>query len=190
MPKENLKLNASAQPGCQLYLTKPLGIGTLSTAQKKGELRPEDARRSLETMTTLNKLGEEFGKLPGIKAMTDVTGFGLLGHLSEICESSRVSAEIDFDKVPVIPSLPYYLDKGCIPGGTGRNWESYGHKIGNITERQKEILADPQTNGGLLVAVEENFIAQFEAAMTKRNHPLTSFGQLIPPQDDMLIKVR
>src|SRR5699024_3547478 len=158
VPKEHLKRNSSASPGCRMYLTKPLGVGALSTAQKKDMLAPKDADIILESMTTLNKQGERLGKMQAVKAMTDVTGFGLLGHLTELCESSELAAEIEFDKIPIISSLPDYIEKGCIPGGTNRNWDSYGDKIGPITEEQKYILADPQTSGGLLIAVEEGAV--------------------------------
>jgi len=176
-----LKQNSTATAGCQLYLTKALGTGILSTAQKRGILLPEDAAIALESMVTLNKLGEAFGKLDSVKAMTDVTGFGLLGHLSEMCEGSGLSAVIDFDKVPVIPSLQYYLDQNCIPGGTQRNWESYGHKVGQLTNRQQQVLADPQTSGGLLVAVAQNGVRDFEAFLQEQgflNQHLTPFGWL------------
>lgn len=186
---ENLKQNSTATEGCRLYLTKKIGVGALSTAQKKGLLRPEDAEIILRSMTTLNKLGETFGKMKGIKAITDVTGFGVLGHLSEMCEGSNLSAEIEFNKVPVIESLPYYLDQNCIPGGTNRNWASYGHKIGEITERQKQILCDPQTSGGLLAAVEESFVKEFESFLEEERLNLTSFGVLKPRNGDVLIKV-
>lgn len=185
----NLKQNSTAAIGCHLYLTKPLGVGALSTAQKKGILKPEDADIILKSMTTLNALGAEFGKMKGVKAMTDVTGFGLLGHLSEMCEGSGVSAEIEFSKVPVIPSLKSYLQQGCFPGGTGRNWASYGHKIGTITEEQKQVLADPQTSGGLLVAVEQDFVSEFEAFMKAQNQPLVSFG-ILKEQDNYLVYIK
>jgi selenide,water dikinase len=184
----NLKQNTGASVGNHLYLTKALGVGALTTAQKKGVLMPEDAEIILKSMTTLNKWGELFGNMPGVRAMTDVTGFGLLGHLSELCEGSDVSAKLIFDRVPVIPSLPYYLDLGCIPGGTNRNWASYGHKIGPISERQKQILADPQTSGGLLVAVDASFATEFESLMHQNNLNLISIGQLIP-KTDVLIQV-
>ncbi|MDB5060928.1 MAG: Selenide, water dikinase, partial [Mucilaginibacter sp.] len=158
-----LKQNSTATAGCRLYLTKALGVGILSTAQKRGILLPEDAAIALKSMTTLNKLGEVFGQMDYVKAMTDVTGFGLLGHLSEMCEGSDLSAVIEFNKVPVISSLAYYLDQKCFPGGTQRNWNSYGSKIGPLTDEQKYILADPQTSGGLLVAVAEESINAFEA---------------------------
>lgn len=187
--KENLKRNSTATAGCSLYLTKPLGVGVLSTAQKSGKLLPQDAEVILASMTKLNSLGEKLGKFAGVKAMTDVTGFGLLGHLTEMCEGSNVSAKIDFLKVPVIASLNYYIDKKCIPGGTNRNWLSYGNKINQITENQIQVLADPQTNGGLLIAVEENTIAEFEQYMKSMNTPVVPFGKLYPQTDSILITV-
>jgi len=166
-----LKQNSTAVAGCRLYLTKALGVGVLSTAQKRGLLRPEDAVIALESMVRLNKLGEIFGGLESVKAMTDVTGFGLLGHLSEMCEGSGVSAVLEYDSVPVIGSLSRYLEQGCIPGGTNRNWSSYGNKIGVLTDMQRYVLADPQTSGGLLVAVTEEGVPAFEALLQQQGLP-------------------
>jgi selenide,water dikinase len=184
-----LKQNSTAIAGCRLYLTKALGVGILSTAQKRGLLLPEDAAIALKSMTALNKLGEVFGQMDYVKAMTDVTGFGLLGHLSEMCEGSGLSAVIEFDKVPVIASLKYYLDQNCFPGGTQRNWNSYGDKIGPVTEEQKYILADPQTSGGLLVAVMTESTDEFEAEMLKMGHRFNSLGWLTPPGSNPLITI-
>jgi selenide,water dikinase len=187
---DQLKQNSTATPGCQLYLTKALGVGVLSTAQKRGHLRDADAEIALQSMTRLNKLGELFGQMDGVKAMTDVTGFGLLGHLSEMCEGSGLSAVIEFDKVPVIESIPYYLEQHCIPGGTQRNWASYGHKVGPLTDFQKHVLADPQTSGGLLVAVSEESTAEFERRLQKQGHSLRSLGYLQPQTNGPLIMVQ
>jgi selenide,water dikinase len=190
--KEHLKQNSTATDGCRLYLTKALGVGILSTAQKKGLLQPEDAIIALQSMTTLNKLGEVFGKLDYVKAMTDVTGFGLLGHLSEMCEGSGLYAEIEFDKVPVITSLPHYLEQKCFPGGTTRNWNSYGHKISSLTDEQKYILADPQTSGGLLVAIEEKHKQDFEELLRSQNLPaacIQPFGRLSTKPHEFLITI-
>jgi len=162
---KNLKKNSTAVAGCRLYLTKALGVGILSTAQKRGILKPEHAAIALQSMCKLNKPGEALGQVPEVKAMTDVTGFGLLGHLTEMCEGSNLQAVIEFDKVPKIIGIDEYLDQGCIPGGTNRNWQSYGHKIGPVSERQKNILADPQTSGGLLVAVDPFDIPAFELVL-------------------------
>jgi selenide,water dikinase len=187
---KNLKQNSTAEAGCRLYLTKALGVGILSTAQKRGILKPEDAAVALKSMTTLNKLGELFGQMEGVKAMTDVTGFGLLGHLAEMCEGSGLSAIVDFDQVPVIPGLSGYLAQGCFPGGTQRNWASYGSKVGALTDEQKYILADPQTSGGLLVAVSEEAVVEFEAFLGAQGLSAQSLGMLVNPAGANLIEVR
>lgn len=163
---KNLKRNDTATVGCELYLTKPLGVGILTTSQKKGILKPEHAHIAPQQMMQLNKIGEELGKLDAVKAMTDVTGFGLLGHLSEMCEGSNLSADVYFDKVPVLPEALEYLAQKAIPGGTNRNFDSYGHKVEELTPDQKHLLCDPQTSGGLLVAVapegRDEVLAVFE----------------------------
>ena len=154
VPLGNLKKNNTAMEGDLLFLTKPLGVGILTTAEKRGILKQEHTSLAAQQMMQLNKVGEALGKLPGVTAMTDVTGFGLLGHLVEMADGSGLSAEINFNLVPLItPGINFYTDQKCMPGGTGRNWDSYGKKIGSITEFQKAILADPQTSGGLLIAV-------------------------------------
>ncbi|MCF2519592.1 selenide, water dikinase SelD [Dyadobacter sp. CY351] len=187
---EHLKQNSTAKAGCRLYLTKALGVGILSTAQKKGILAPEDAEIALQSMVKLNILGETFSRMDGVEAMTDVTGFGLLGHLSEMCEGSGLSAVIEFEKVPVIDSLSFYLEQQCFPGGTKRNLASYGHKVGPLTDLQKYILADPQTSGGLLVAVSEEHAEDFEMSMAVLGNNLISFGWLEDKRDGPLIEVR
>jgi selenide,water dikinase len=189
---KNLKQNSTAAAGCKLYLTKALGVGILTTAQKKGILKAEHADIAPKSMSKLNKIGEIIGKLDYVKAMTDVTGFGLLGHLSEMCEGSNLQAEIDFNKVPKLTIIDEYLDQKSIPGGTNRNWDSYGHKIGEITERQKHILADPQTSGGLLVAVEPQFAKVFESLLKENGiaeESFISFGELREKVGDKLIEV-
>jgi len=165
VPVKNLKQNSTAIARCRLYLTKALGVGILSTAQKRGVLKPADAAIALQSMCKLNKIGEVMGRLPEVKAMTDVTGFGLLGHLAEMCEGSNLQAVIEFDKIPKIEAVDDYLSLGCIPGGTMRNWKSYGHKIAPLTDHQKYLLADPQTSGGLLIAVYPDNLAAFEALL-------------------------
>jgi selenide,water dikinase len=159
--KRFMKRNDTATLGCILYLTKPLGIGVLTTAEKKGLLRDADVGLARDQMCTLNTAGSRFGKLAGVKAMTDVTGFGLLGHLVEMADGSQLSAHIEADAVPRLASVDYYLEQGCVPGGTQRNFDSYGERIGPLTEGQKNLLCDPQTSGGLLVAVAPEGEAQF-----------------------------
>nr|MBC7614318.1 selenide, water dikinase SelD [Pseudopedobacter sp.] len=190
---KNLKQNSTATAGCKLYLTKALGVGILTTAQKKGILKSEHADIAPKSMSKLNNIGEVIGKLDYVKAMTDVTGFGLLGHLSEMCEGSNLQAEIDFTKVPKLTVIDEYLDQKSIPGGTNRNWDSYSHKIGEITQRQKYILADPQTSGGLLVAVEPEFAASFEVLLKENRIPeenCVSFGTLSEKGEGKWIEVR
>lgn len=152
---KNIKKNNTAKAGDLLFLTKPLGVGILTTAEKKGLLKTQHKGLAAKQMMQLNSIGEKLGLMEGVHAMTDVTGFGLLGHLVEMAGGSDLSAEIYFDKVPaIIEQIKDYVDEGCIPGGTIRNWESYGNNIGPITDFEKTLLADPQTSGGLLIAVD------------------------------------
>ena len=153
---ENIKQNNRALEGDVLFLTKPLGVGILTTAEKKGLLKDEHRGLAANQMMQLNKAGEALGKLNCVTAMTDVTGFGLLGHLTEMAEGSGLSAVVNFDDVPLItPAILDYIKQGSVPGGTNRNMDSYGHKISSLTEEQRAILADPQTSGGLLIAVKK-----------------------------------
>ncbi|ABK44885.1 selenophosphate synthase [Magnetococcus marinus MC-1] len=175
---EHLKRNNSAQAGCQLFLTKPLGVGILTTAEKRGILKPEHASAAVDSMTRLNTLGMALGKLPGVTAMTDVTGFGLLGHLVEMCEGSGVNGVVRRHAVPLIEGLDYYLDQGSTPGGTKRNWQSYGHKVSSISERDQMVLCDPQTSGGLLVAVTEEGMAAFQQVSAAAGLSLHPLGEL------------
>jgi selenide, water dikinase len=167
---KNVKQNNNAKEGNLLFLTKPLGVGILTTAEKKGILQDAHKGLAAQQMMQLNKVGEALGKISGVTAMTDVTGFGLLGHLVEMAEGSNLSATIDFAAMPLItPELTTYIEQKSIPGGTNRNWDSYGHKIGNITDYQKAILADPQTSGGLLVAADTSAVDEVVAVLTKYN---------------------
>jgi selenide,water dikinase len=172
----SIRANNTARAGCRLLLSKPLGIGILSTAGKKGVLTPEDYQTATGWMTKLNHIGTDLGKIRDVKAMTDITGFGLLGHLLEMCEGSRLSAVIKASAVPLLDNLDYYLEKKCIPGGTYRNWKSYGHKIGGIREDTKLLFADPQTSGGLLIAADPCPGEQFMALC--KEHHLVEIGYL------------
>jgi len=166
-----LKQNSTAQPGDYLFLTKPLGVGILSTAQKKGILKDEHQTTARDLMVQLNSIGEKLGQMEAVSTMTDVTGFGLLGHLLELCEGSGLIAEIDFERVPLLPDLDYYLDAKSTPGGTQRNWDSYGEKIGPITDKQRSLLCDPQTSGGLLVAVRKEGLETYKELTKKFGLP-------------------
>lgn len=181
----NVKRNNSAKPGCQLFLTKPLGIGIMTTAEKRKLIDHENNTRVVELMCHLNKAGYEFGKKHYICAMTDVTGFGLLGHLTEICEGSGVNAMIRYGKVPKFEGVEKYIAMGSCPGGTTRNWDSYGYKIGALDEKQRLLLCDPQTSGGLLLAVENEFVPDFLTFAAEVGYPgLTAIGELTERRDD------
>ena len=183
----NLKQNSTATEGCSLFLTKPIGVGIFTTAQKRGIVKPEDFDQALQTMLTLNKPGETFGKLSYVKAMTDVTGFGLLGHLGEMVDGSNLSAEIEFSKVPKLPNIDFYISQGSMPGGTKRNWESYGNGIEGVDEYKRSILCDPQTSGGLLVAVEQGNENEFISVAESIGLQLECFGKLVKRGDARIL---
>lgn len=175
----HVKRNSHATANCDLFLTKPLGIGILTTAEKNKVLKEEHSRIAIETMLQLNKVGAEFAKLPYVSAMTDVTGFGLMGHLVEICEGSKLNAIINYSDVPKLPEVENYIALGCSPGGAQRNFDSYGHHLSEMTDLQKKILCDPQTSGGLLVAIEKNHSEDFIKLAATFDLDLKSLGNLI-----------
>ncbi len=184
----NLKQNNHATAGSRLYLSKPLGIGILATAQKKKILAPEHTHIGRDLMCQLNDFGNKLATLDGVTALTDVTGFGLLGHLCEICEGSGVSARVEFERVPVIAEAVTYVKQGAVAGGSGRNFASYGHKVSPLTELQQQLLCDPQTSGGLLIAVEPEEEARLLALAEAEGVSLTSFGYLTA-KSEVLISV-
>jgi selenide,water dikinase len=180
--RERLQQNNSATAGCRLYLTKPLGIGVLTTAQKQKKLLDVHRHLARDVMCQLNRVGATAAGLGGVRAMTDVTGFGLLGHLLEICEGSDVDAVVCVDSVPVLEPVPGYIEQGCIPGGTGRNFNSYGRYVDPMDEATRALLCDPQTSGGLLIAVEpEDGGAQaLEALLRREGLHAEPLGELVP----------
>ena len=187
---EKVKRNASAKSGCKLYMTKPLGIGILTTAEKKGKLKPEHQGLATAAMCQMNSIGSQFSQVDGVTAMTDVTGFGLLGHLIEICEGSNLSAVVFADKIKTLGGVKDYIAQGCVPGGTGRNFDSYGHKVGVLTEEQKAILCDPQTSGGLLVAVEPNSVQTLIDIAKDAGIDLYEVGELKPKSElDVVVEI-
>ena len=187
---EKVKRNASAKSGCKLYMTKPLGIGILTTAEKKGKLKLEHQGLATVAMCQMNSIGSQFSQVEGVTAMTDVTGFGLLGHLIEICEGSNLSAVVFADKIKTLDGVKDYIAQGCVPGGTGRNFDSYGHKVGVLTEEQKAILCDPQTSGGLLVAVEPNSVQTVIEIAKEAGIDLYEVGELNPKSEsDVVVEI-
>jgi selenide,water dikinase len=185
--QEHLKRNDTARAGSSLYLTKPLGIGIVTTAQKKGIVKAPHLDRAVASMLTLNKAGAAFGKLSYVNAMTDVTGFGLLGHLAEVCEGSDLSARIEYARVPVLDFLAEYISQNSMPGGTQRNLDSYSHQVSPLSGQQRAILADPQTSGGLLVCVDAGMEDEFERfAKGSLQLDLKPFGRLVEKQEKLI----
>ncbi|MCB9537900.1 MAG: selenide, water dikinase SelD [Myxococcales bacterium] len=184
----NLKTNAGARPGASLYLTKPLGVGILTTAEKKGLLKPEHAGVARNAMLKLNSAGALFGELSYVEAMTDVTGFGLLGHLAEMCRAADVSAELVFDRIPLLDraALVDYVERGAVPGGTQRNADSLGDEVPAMTDLQRAILCDPQTSGGLLVAVTSGKEAAFEKVADDADLELWPIGRVTTAHDHLV----
>ncbi|OWR70631.1 selenide, water dikinase SelD, partial [Klebsiella pneumoniae] len=179
VPTERIKKNSTAQAGCKLYLTKPLGIGVLTTAEKKSLLKPEHQGLATETMCQMNLAGAAFAAIDGVKAMTDVTGFGLLGHLSEVCRGAGVQAQLRYADIPKLPGVEDYIAAGAVPGGTGRNFASYGHLMGEMPTEWRDLLCDPQTSGGLLLAVTPEAEAEVQAAAAEFGIKLAAIGELV-----------
>ncbi len=152
---DQLKRNGGGVDGDLLVLGKPLGVGIHSAALKKGLLDADGQAQMLAGTTQLNRAGIALARLPGVHAMTDVTGFGLLGHLLEVCRASGLGAEIALESVPLLPQTRALLQQGCVTGASGRNWAAYGEDVQLDVEARDEamsLLTDPQTSGGLLVA--------------------------------------
>ena len=180
---KNIKKNIGSQPGDTLFLTKPLGIGVLSTAQKKKIVSHSDHKLAVDQMCALNSIGVKLSALKGINAVTDVTGFGLAGHLLEVCKGSKVSAEIYFDKLPLLPNILKYIENDCVPGGAVRNFESYGRYLGELSEIEKSIICDPQTSGGLLISVSNEGLNDFVNLMRSNAFDLQPIGKILDYSD-------
>lgn len=187
--KANLKRNNTARAGNLLYLTKPLGVGIITTAQKRGLALNEDVTRAVTYMTTLNVVGTAISKHSFVTALTDITGFGLLGHLLEVCEGSGVSAEINYSAVPLIENLNYYTSRMIYPDNTMRNWQSYDKKVKGIGAESLLTLCDPQTSGGLLICVNADSQNEFETVMTSLGFQLQPIGKLSEPQPDFAVNI-
>src|SRR5690554_5505860 len=163
-----VKTNAGARAGDTLILSKPLGIGVLSAGLKKGQLAGADYAEMLRWTTTLNRAGARLAKLPGVHAMTDVTGFGLAGHLLEICRASGLRATLDAARLPFIDAALALAKAGVATGASTRNWASYGESValpGDAPEWLRKLVTDPQTSGGLLIACDPAAEAEVQAAI-------------------------
>ena len=160
----NLRRNGGAKPGDALILGKGLGVGLYSAAYKKGQLSAHDYAMMIASTTQLNTPGSTLGCLAGVHAMTDVTGFGLLGHLLEVCKASDVAAQLDYAALPILPNALDYAARGCVTGASARNWAAYGKSVQLDPERfgdaERALLTDPQTSGGLLVACAPEVVTE------------------------------
>ncbi len=190
---KNLKKNNTAKAGDLIFITKPLGVGVLSTAQKRGLIKDEHVPVMINQMVLLNKIGEALGKIEGVTAMTDITGFGLLGHLIEMAEGSNCSAEINYSLLPIAEGVKEYLTQRIVPDATYRNWNSYSTKTAFEKARPDDpvgrgvnvmeafnLLPDPQTNGGLLIAVDAHAVEEVkkllkENGLEKFTEPIGQF---------------
>lgn len=166
---KNLKKNSGAKPGDLIYITKKIGVGILATALKRGVLNDIHKTVFIDQLTQLNSLGEKIGNLDYVTAMTDITGFGLLGHLIEMAEGCGASAEINYGDIAVIEGIQEYTSKMIVPDNVYRNWNSYKDKVKDIGAESFFTLCDPQTNGGLMVTVTAEFQEQFEKFLIDNN---------------------
>lgn len=173
----NIKKNSNAKSGDYIYITKKIGVGILATALKRGVIENKHQAVLIEQLTQLNSIGELFGSLNYVNAMTDITGFGLLGHLIEILEGSNLSAEIDYSRIPIIEDIQLYTSKMIVPDNVYRNWNSYKHKVKNIGTESFFTLCDPQTNGGLMVTISAKHQHDFEKILRENN--LSAFAKPI-----------
>jgi selenide,water dikinase len=191
--KSSIKKNNSSRQGDYLFLTKAIGVGILSTALKREVIEKEHLQVMIQNMTQLNSIGEELGKIEGVTAMTDVTGFGLLGHCIEMAEGSNLSVKLSYSNIPVVSGAKEYLAKRIVPDATYRNWNHYNSQTSfeaevNVMEAFS-LLPDPQTNGGLLFSVNENALEEVIHLM-KKNHLdnfTTPIGRFVEKQDKLVM---
>lgn len=174
----NIKTNAGAKAGDLLYLTKPLGIGILATALKKGKLQHNDYYKLIALTTTLNTIGEHAGSWPFVHAMTDVTGFGLLGHVLELTAAANLGAQLTLSQIPVVEGLQQYLDQYLIPDNVYRNWNAYSKNVQGVSGQEFMYLCDPQTSGGLLMSIDKSAQATFERKMAELKQECWQIGHL------------
>jgi len=190
---KNLKQNNTAKEGDYLFLTKPIGVGILATAQKRGLLSDKLLQLLTTQLTSLNSIGEQLGKLNSVNAITDVTGFGLLGHLIEMAEGSNLSAEIYYNKLPILDGATDFLKQRIVPDATYRNWNSYSTKVSfdkgvNVLEAFN-LLPDPQTNGGLLIAVNSTKIEEVKERFTQNGlqNFIEPIGRFISKEEKVIL---
>jgi selenide,water dikinase len=175
---ERLKQNNTAQNGDTVFLTKPLGVGIISTAIKRGKAQASDVELASQSMRLLNRIGPSLAEINGVNALTDVTGFGLAGHLTEIMTASALDADINWSQIPTLPNLEYYVEEECVPGGTGRNYTSIKKHLPPLNPTQRAILCDPQTSGGLLVTAQPEAVDHVSKVLKDAGLPFSPIGRL------------
>jgi selenide,water dikinase len=176
--ESQLRTNGGGRVGDLLYLTKPLGIGILAAALKKDKIGTADLFKLMQLTTEANAIGIQLGQLPYVHALTDVTGFGLLGHLLELCGASGTGAALQLGAIPLITGLQTYLDQFLVPDQVYRNWNAYGHRISGITGPEFMYLCDPQTSGGLLMSIDQQAASTFEKRMQAAGQQVWKIGWL------------
>ncbi len=186
---DQIKQNSRATDTCELFLTKPIGIGLLTSAEKKKCLKPEHKGLAVKWMCESNAIGQQLAEFSQVKAVTDVTGFGLLGHLTEVCNGSGLDAYIDMAAIPLLPGVNDYIESGTIPGGTHRNYDSVKHMVSDINDTEKAILCDPQTSGGLLLAIEKDGADEVLSLCHKCDVSVTKIGALTRPENTQQLKI-
>lgn len=186
-----VKRNASARPGDVLVLGKPLGVGVFSAALKKGQLGPEGYAQMIDSTTRLNTAGPELARLPGVHAMTDVTGFALAGHALELARGAQATVRIDWPAVPLLPGARALAAQGMVTGASGRNWAAYGHEVAlpeGFAAPDQALLTDPQTSGGLLVACTPDSVPEVLAAFARHGGAQAAvIGEVLPAQGARLV---
>lgn len=185
--EKNLKTNSNAKPNDLIYITKPLGVGILASAHKKEKLNKQGLKMLIENTTKANTEGQIFGKLKYVNSMTDITGFGLLGHLKEMCKGAGIGAELYSEKIPVIAEIWEYIEQKIIPGNTALNWENVKKIVKNIPENLINVLNDPQTNGGLMISVDSCKESDFEMLCKKRSISIYKIGKFVNKKEINII---
>lgn len=176
--KENLKRNCTAQNDDIIYITKSIGVGVLSTALKREIITDEEMKEASDEMCKLNSVGEKLGEKDYVTAMTDITGFGLLGHLIEVCDGSNLSAEIDYTKIPLLAKVKELAAQLVYADNTMRNWQSYESKVSGINSESLLTLCDPQTSGGLLFTVKKEYQTECETFLKEQNSFFVKIGRM------------
>lgn len=175
--KNQIRINASANVGDKLVLMKGIGVGVYSHAFKTGKLSNEAYQEMITSMTLLNKIGTELGNNEDVHALTDVTGFGILGHSLEMAQGSNVEIVIDYSKIPFLKQAEALAKDGCFTGASRRNWDSYGNHIAlpkDFPDYKRLLLTDPQTSGGLLVSISPQKAQSLVAYAKSQGYPLST----------------